>query len=120
MRRFVEADNAWVTIAEADGHLAGFCIVHHERWEGMNAGYVITIDVDRQFRRHGIAGRMLADGEAWISSSGGAGMMLHVYTRNTGAISFYERLGYIRVGIQRGFYGGTLDAAMCWKELLNS
>jgi hypothetical protein len=28
-------------------------------------------------------------------------------------------LGYIRVGLQRGFYGGTLDAAMYWKELLS-
>jgi len=120
MRRFTEADNAWVTIAEADGDLAGFCIVHHERWEGMNAGYVITIDVARHFRSRGIAGRMLADGEAWISRSGGAGMMLHVYTKNTGAITFYDRLGYIRLGLQRGFYGGGLDAAMYWKELLSS
>jgi [ribosomal protein S18]-alanine N-acetyltransferase len=117
MRRFTEAGNAWVTVAEADGDLAGFCIVHHEHWEGMNAGYVVTIDVARHFRRCGVAGRMLAGGEEWISRSGGTGMVLHVYTRNTGAITFYERLGYICVGLQRGFYGGTLDAAMYWKEL---
>jgi len=120
MQRFVEAENAWVTIAEADGQLAGFCIIHRERAAAMDVGYVITIDVAKPFRRHRIGERMLTDGEAWVRHIGAVGMILHVYTKNTGAVHFYERMRYIRVGLQRGFYGGTLDAAMYWKELLIS
>jgi ribosomal protein S18 acetylase RimI-like enzyme len=43
--------------------------------------------------------------------------MLHVFVRNTAAIHFYEKLGYSRLGINHGFYGGAIDAAMYWKEL---
>lgn len=117
MRRFVEADNAWVIIAEENGSLAGFCILHHERVDGMHTGYVITIDVAKPYRRKGIGERMLSDGEIWVRSFNGAGIMLHAFVLNTPAVRFYEKLGYTRLGIQRGFYGGTLDAALYWKEL---
>jgi ribosomal-protein-alanine N-acetyltransferase len=43
-------------------------------------------------------------------------MMLHVFVKNQSAVRFYERLGYKRVGDQRGFYGPGIDAAMYWKE----
>jgi ribosomal-protein-alanine N-acetyltransferase len=116
MRRFAEAENAWVMIAEVKGKLAGFCIVHMEPAESVNVGYVVTIDVAEGFRRGGFGERMLTEGEKWVRGSGGAGMMLHVFVKNQSAVRFYERLGYKRVGDQRGFYGPGIDAAMYWKE----
>ncbi|WP_169746984.1 GNAT family N-acetyltransferase [Edaphobacter aggregans] len=116
MRRFAEAENAWAVIAEAGDALAGFCIVHIEPAEAVEVGYVVTIDVGEGFRRRGLGERMLAEGEAWVRASGGVGMMLHVYVKNAGAVRFYERLGYRRVGGQKGFYGPGVDAAMYWKE----
>jgi len=116
MRRFAEAENAWVVVAEAEGALAGFCIVHMEQAETLEVGYVVTIDVAAVFRREGLGEQMLAAGEAWVLASGGAGMMLHVFVKNSAAVKFYERLGYKRVGEQRGFYGPGIDAAMYWKE----
>ena len=120
MQRFAEAGNAWGVVAEAQGELAGFCIVHLERAEAVDVGYVVTIDVAEGFRRLGIGERMLAEGEAWVRRSGGAGMMLHVFVKNDGAVRFYERLGYARVGGQRGFYGPGIDAAMYWKEFADT
>jgi ribosomal-protein-alanine N-acetyltransferase len=116
MRRFAEAENAWALVAESEGALAGFCIVHLERAETVDVGYVVTIDVAAGFRRRGLGEQMLAAGEAWVQASGGAGMMLHVFVKNDVAVRFYERLGYRRVGGQRGFYGPGIDAAMYWKE----
>ena len=116
MRRFAEAKNAWVVVAESEGAVAGFCIVHLERAETLDVGYVVTIDVAPGFRRRGLGEEMLAVGEAWVRASGGAGIMLHVFVKNDAAIRFYERLGYKRVGGQRGFYGPGIDAAMYWKE----
>ena len=116
MRRFAEAENAWAVIAEAGDALAGFCIVHMEPAETVNVGYVVTIDVAEEFRRRGLGERMLAEGEAWVRASGGVGMMLHVYVKNLGAVRFYDRLGYTRVGRQEGFYGPGVNAAMYWKE----
>ena len=37
MRRFAEAENAWVVVAVAEGALAGFCIVHMEQAESLDA-----------------------------------------------------------------------------------
>jgi [ribosomal protein S18]-alanine N-acetyltransferase len=116
MRRFAEAENAWAVISEAGDELAGFCIVHMEPAEAVQVGYVVTIDVADEFRRRGLGERMLADGEAWVRAAGGVGMMLHVYVKNLGAVRFYERLGYRRVGGQVGFYGPGVNAAMYWKE----
>jgi [ribosomal protein S18]-alanine N-acetyltransferase len=116
MRRFAEAENAWAVIAEMEDALAGFCIVHLEPAEAVHVGYVVTIDVAEGFRRRGVGEHMLAQGEAWVRASGGVGMMLHVYVKNGGAIRFYERLGYKRVGGQEGFYGPGVNAAMYWKE----
>jgi ribosomal-protein-alanine N-acetyltransferase len=117
MRRFVEAGNAWVTIAEMDGVLAGFCIVHREREEEKEVGYVVTIDVTASMRGRGLGEKMLGQGEAWVQSWHGAGMLLHVFMKNPGAIRFYERLGYERVGVERGFYGVGLDGGLYWKAM---
>jgi|KBSMisStaDraftv2_1062788.scaffolds.fasta_scaffold1294785_2 ribosomal-protein-alanine N-acetyltransferase len=120
MRRFAEAENAWVVVAEAEGELAGFCIIHMEQAETVQVGYVVTIDVAAGFRRKGLGEQMLADGEARVRQSGGAGMMLHVFVKNAGAVRFYERVGYRRVGEQKGFYGPGIDAAMYWKEFADT
>jgi len=117
MRRFAEAENAWVILAEENGDLAGFCILHRERADTMDIGYVVTIDVAEPYRRQGIAERMLVDAETWVRTFNGSGIMLHVFVRNEAAILFYEKMGYSRLGINRGFYGGTIDAALYWKEL---
>ncbi|HEY2039012.1 MAG TPA: N-acetyltransferase [Edaphobacter sp.] len=117
MQRFAEAGNAWVRVGEEDGRLAGFCIVHRESAGVAEMGYVVTIDVARPLRGRGIGERMLSEGEAWVESWSGAGVMLHVFVENERAVRFYERVGYARVGMQQGFYGSGLDAAMYWKDL---
>jgi ribosomal-protein-alanine N-acetyltransferase len=117
MHRFIEAANAWVTVAESDGELAGFCIIHREHAPAADIGYVVTIDVADPYRKHGIATQMLAAGEQWVRSFDGAGMLLHVYLKNDAAIAFYERMGYKRLGVQTSFYGNRLDGAMYWKDL---
>jgi len=100
-----------------EGEIAGFCIVHLEKIPGGTAGYLVTIDVAEGFRRRSVGKRMLAQGEAWVQALGGAGMLLHVYVRNGGAMRFYERAGYERVAEKPGFYGPGIDAAMYWKKL---
>jgi ribosomal-protein-alanine N-acetyltransferase len=117
VRRFAEAKNAWVVVAEKGAQLMGFCIVHQEEVEGTEVGYVVTIDVAEPWRRRGLGEEMLSRGEAWVRSWKGAGMMLHVFVKNESAVRFYERMEYGRVGLEKDFYGVGLDAALYWKEL---
>jgi ribosomal protein S18 acetylase RimI-like enzyme len=58
----------------------------------------------------------MEDVEARVQASGSLGMELHVSTGNLGAIAFYERIGYARVGMVEGFYGRGLDALVYVKR----
>jgi ribosomal-protein-alanine N-acetyltransferase len=71
----------------------------------------VTLDVAENYRRVGLAGRLMREVEARAATAGARSMELHVFTGNEGAIRFYERLGYARVGVRRRFYGAAgLDA----------
>ena len=113
MRRFAEAPGATTLLAEADGKLAGFCIVQLEG----GTGYVVTLDVAPQFRRRGLAQRLMAEMEVRTRAAGAAGMALHVFHGNVAAIQFYENIGYNRAGIAEGFYGRGMDALLYRKRL---
>jgi ribosomal-protein-alanine N-acetyltransferase len=118
MQGFAEARNAIVVVAEsAGGEVAGFVIVHVERVPAGQRGYVVTLDVAENHRRLGLAGRMMREVEVRASAAGAQWMELHVFTGNEGAIRFYERLGYVRVGVRRRFYGASGLDAFVYRKL---
>jgi [ribosomal protein S18]-alanine N-acetyltransferase len=120
MRRFAEARVAVALVAEGGaGVLAGFVIVHVERVLAARIGYVVTLDVAPEFRRIGLAGALMEAASRRVVAEGGHRMELHVYVGNAEAIRFYESRGYVRVGLERGFYGGQLDAFVYRVELPN-
>lgn len=106
MRGFAEAEGAISVLAEDAGELAGFCIVQMEE----DAGYVVTLDVAANWRRRGLARRLMAEVETKVRAAGGTAMALHVFRGNADAVRFYEAIGYKHVGIVDGFYGRGLDA----------
>jgi ribosomal-protein-alanine N-acetyltransferase len=119
MREFAEEQNAIVRVAQkVSGEIAGFVIVHVERVLTEWRAYVVTLDVGSEYRQRGLAGRLMREVEASAMAAGVRWMQLHVFTGNAGAIRFYERLGYERISMQKGFYGEAgLDAFVYGKEL---
>jgi [ribosomal protein S18]-alanine N-acetyltransferase len=105
MGRYAETKGAISLVVERAGEITGFVIVQVERANAGKRGYVVTLDVAREFRRRGLAGRLMGEAERRARQAGAAVMELHVYTENTEAICFYERKGYERVRILHGFYG---------------
>jgi len=116
MQRFAESRKARVVIAESDGKLVGFAILHVEG----RVGYVVTLDVAENFRRQGLGMRLMQAMDEQAVESSCAVIGLHVYVGNEGAIRFYERAGYKRAGNVRGFYGEGLDAWSYRKSLTGS
>lgn len=112
MRGFAEDPGAMTVLAEARGDLVGFCVVQMEG----QVGYVVTLDVAAAWRRRGLARRMMEEVEAKARAAGGAGMALHVFAGNAGAMRFYEGIGYGRAGRVEGFYGRGLDALVYRKR----
>ena len=113
MQRFAESRKARVVIAESDGALAGFAILHVEG----RVGYVVTLDVDADFRRQGLARQLMQAMEQQAAEAGCAVVGLHVFVGNEAAIQFYERVGYERAGDVPGFYGAGFAAWAYRKKL---
>jgi ribosomal-protein-alanine N-acetyltransferase len=119
MREFAEERNAIVRIAQkVSGEIVGFVIVHVELVVTDWRAYVVTLDVAVECRQRGLARRLMREVEASAMAAGVQWMQLHVFTGNSGAIRFYERLGYERIRTQTAFYGEAgLDAFVYGKEL---
>ena len=117
MRRFAEAGNARVLLADAGGNLAGFCIVHVETDVAQRVGYIVTLDVDPGQRRLGVGRHLMAAAEVEGRAAGCGALALHVFTGNAGATQFYEELGYVRLQRATGFYGRGGDAWAYRKQL---
>ncbi len=120
MREFAEERNAVVRIAEkVCGEIAGFVIAHIQQVASELCAYVVTLDVATDYRRKGLARRLMKEAEDRASVMGARWMQLHVFTGNTGAIQFYEELGYERIRTRRRFYGAPgMDAFVYGKELI--
>jgi len=118
MRAFAEEPDAIVPVAIiASGEMIGFVIVHLEPTATKQQAYIVTLDVAKEYRRRGVAQRLLSQAEKRASAAGAQSIELHVFTGNKGAIRFYERLGYGRVSFKRRFYGGAgLDAFVYRKD----
>jgi ribosomal-protein-alanine N-acetyltransferase len=119
MRRFAERRKAITLIAEDEGEeICGFVIVQLERNRSELLAYVVTLDVAPAFRRSGVAARLMQEAERRAGVAGACRVELHVFSGNEGAVRFYERLEYERIGEQPGFYGRVgLDALVYRKAL---
>jgi ribosomal-protein-alanine N-acetyltransferase len=121
MRTFSEKKDAISLIVEnLASEIVGFVIVHIERAASGPSGYIVTLDVAKEYRRRGMAAWLLRQAEVRARAAGADRMELHVFTGNEGAIHFYERMGYVRCGLRRAFYGQDgIDAFVYNKEIVN-
>ena len=108
IRRFATADGAFTLVAERDGDLAGFIIVQIDP-PGTEA-HVVTLDVDPQLRRQGIAQALMLKAEQQAGIAGAHSMALHVWSGNQPARAFYQGLGYSGVQLHPDFYAPGMDA----------
>jgi ribosomal-protein-alanine N-acetyltransferase len=119
MREFAEERNAVVRIAEmVGGEIVGFVIAHLKHVASEWRAYVVTLDVAPDCRQEGLGRRLIREVEACAMAAGVRWIQLHVFTGNEAAIRFYERLGYERIRVRRGYYGAAgLDGIVYGKEL---
>lgn len=57
-----------------------------------------------EFRRQGIAGRLLAELHEKMRERGAACCFLEVRSRNAGAIALYEKMGYEKIALRKNYY----------------
>ncbi len=79
---------------------------------------VTNVCTSQNARRQGIGEALMRYLEAECKGRGAARIFLEVRESNAGAISLYEKLGYSRLGIRRGFYSKPREDAFVYgKEI---
>ena len=85
---------------ERNGIIAGFALGRVV----VDEGELYQIGVLPEFRRQGIAQRLLAELHEKMRQRGAVCCFLEVRSRNSGAISLYEKSGYSRISVRKGYY----------------
>ena len=101
-------------IAESDGQIIGYASAFLPSAGGV--ADLMTIAVNPDFRRQGIAQRLIKELENWAADKGADSMMLEVDIENQIAITLYIKLGYEKLNIRKNYYGYGKDAQIMKKS----
>ena len=93
--------------------LVGYLIISRY----VDAWHVMNIAVADEYRRRGVATRLMERLFEITSSDGARGYTLEVRVSNEAAIKLYEGLGFRPRGVRRGYYTDNReDALIMWKD----
>ena len=84
---------------DTDG-LAGFCVA----MVAPDVVHLLVIAVAPERHRRGLGTRLIEWCELQAAARGVEGVMLEVRPSNEGAVRFYEHLGFLRIGVRKGYY----------------
>jgi len=95
------------------GDLLGYLVISRY----VDAWHVMNVAVAGDQRRRGIASELLVALFERTREDGRRGYTLEVRVSNSGAITLYERLGFERRGVRRGYYTDNReDALIMWRD----
>lgn len=112
--RYDVVDNklAFYIVAEIDSKVVGYVGI----WNIVDEGHITNVAVSPDYRRMHIASAMI---EVLIDVTGEAGVERHtleVRASNDAAIKLYEKYGFQREGIRKGYYQDNgEDALIMWR-----
>jgi ribosomal-protein-alanine N-acetyltransferase len=96
----------------ADGELLGYFVA----MPGVNEAHLLNLTVAPAYRRQGWARVMLDALALWGRGLDAAALWLEVRSGNTRALHIYERYGFMRSGLRKGYYptqhGAREDAVL--------
>ena len=106
-------DTASFIVAEGeDGSVLGYAGLHVI----LDEGYIDNIAVEEPARKHGVASALL-DVYCRFGAANLAFLTLEVRASNQPAIALYEKHGFVRAGIRKGYYQEPReDAVIMTKE----
>ncbi len=104
---------AFYVVAEHDGMAVGYAGL----WNMCQSADIMNVGVSPDFRRQGIAERMIAELEKFCRNSGIFEINLEVRVSNTPARQLYEKMGFCEIGIRKGYYDGKEDGVFMKKVI---
>jgi ribosomal protein S18 acetylase RimI-like enzyme len=113
LRAYLRFSGSDCLVAQAESQIAGFCISARRD----ESGYIVTIDVLPEFRRHHVGSMLLAEIERRLAANGVREVALETATDNDSAVAFWTKHGYRNRGIKKDYYPGARDAFAMTKTL---
>ena len=100
-------------VAEEEKTIIGYCGMYRV----FNEGEIVNVAVAPQYRRHGVAKKLLEELFKESASLNVDNFFLEVRESNEAAITLYKKLGFIEAGIRRNFYEKPRENAIfMWKR----
>jgi ribosomal-protein-alanine acetyltransferase len=91
-------------VAKVNGDIAGFIISQVEIEDDTLYGHIITINVATNYRRKGIASKMLKETEEILKEKGITECHLEVREDNAAALKLYQNSGYQKISRLEKYY----------------
>ena len=113
LREYLRFRGADCVVGKADGRIVGFCISAQQD----HYGYIVTIDVLEEFRRHHVGTALLDEIERRLIASGVHEVRLETATDNDSAVAFWQKHGYRKRGVRKNYYPNGRDAFAMTKTL---
>ncbi len=93
-------EQAFITVAEEDGEIAGYCILYYV----LDEGEIARIAVDERWRRRGVGRGLLDYTCSCCREKNVTRLLLDVREGNESARGFYKNYGFFEDGIRKNFY----------------
>ena len=108
------ASRGW--LAEADGRIVGMIVA----WQFVDEVHIATLAIDPDFRRQGIAQKLLSHVLRLAAKEGAASSFLEVRASNLAAQDMYRKFGYKESGRRPRYYkDNNEDAILMTLDELN-
>jgi ribosomal-protein-alanine N-acetyltransferase len=93
--------------ARVNGEIVGFAIARVDIERNAPFGHIITLDITPEYRRKGIAQKILHEIETIFKEKGIKEYKLEVREDNVAALNLYQKLGYKKAGKLERYYGNV-------------
>lgn len=114
IRACVESVSDYCIVDEDKGRITGFGVLS----KSIDTADILDIAVDSDYRRQGIAGRILDELINHGRKYDIRGYALEVRPSNIPAIKLYESKGFVKESVRKNYYKNpTEDANIMWKRI---
>ena len=110
-------ENTFATYLVLDFH--GTVVAYGGMWIILDEAHVTNVAVHPDFRGHHLGEAMMVGLMGRGKQLGACRMTLEVRRGNAVAINLYQKLGFVQLGVRRGYYTDTReDALIMWRDPL--
>ncbi len=97
--------NTIALAAKSNADIAGFIIAQIDMEDSAEFGHIITLNIPSNFRKKGVATKLLQEIQELLKQRGISECRLEVREDNHPAIKLYQKLGYQTIAKLERYYG---------------